>query len=114
MLAELDNAKVFLIDGYPRNVDQANVFVEQTKMPMVILYLDAPDDVILARLMKRGETSGRSDDNEKAIRRRLENAIVNDEPILKTYNACITKIDTNKKLEDIFPKVEAALKDRET
>ncbi|KAI5703927.1 hypothetical protein M8J75_000124 [Diaphorina citri] len=93
MLQELAKAKLFLIDGYPRDKDQADQFVKDTKEPAIILYLDAPDDVILARLVKRGLTSGRPDDKEDAIKKRLIKARENDGPILQAFKSHIAKVN---------------------
>src|SRR6202041_3407758 len=46
----------FLIDGFPRKLDQA-IFFEETVCPSrMTLFLNCPEDVMLARLLKRGET----------------------------------------------------------
>lgn len=111
MLAELPHARAFLIDGYPREKQQADEFVRDAKPPKRILYLDAPDDVIIDRLNKRGKTSGRADDNEDSVRRRLEQAKINDAPILTAYQNEISTINTNKTLAAVFPAVIEALKD---
>lgn len=61
----------FLIDGFPRKMDQA-VFFEQSVCPSkCTIFLDAPEDTMLQRLLERGKTSGRSDDNEESIKKRF-------------------------------------------
>ncbi|KAI9347980.1 adenylate kinase-domain-containing protein [Zopfochytrium polystomum] len=61
----------FLIDGFPRTMDQAVEFERKIGKCTFVLFFDAPDDVLTARLLKRGETSGRADDNLESIQKRL-------------------------------------------
>ncbi len=70
------NAKGFLFDGFPRTSAQANALdqlLELKKAPIVVmLALDVSEEELIKRLLKRGETSGRSDDNnENVIRARI-------------------------------------------
>jgi len=73
-----ENPKVrgFLFDGFPRTSTQAEALdklLDLKKSPIeVMLALDVSEEELVARLVKRGETSGRSDDNnEQVIRARL-------------------------------------------
>ncbi|KAF9581746.1 bifunctional uridylate/adenylate kinase [Lunasporangiospora selenospora] len=76
-IALLENAmlasgqKRFLIDGFPRKMDQALKFEEVVVPSKCTLYFECPEEVMLGRLMKRGETSGRADDNIESIRKRF-------------------------------------------
>ncbi|KAJ3117070.1 hypothetical protein HDU96_007988 [Phlyctochytrium bullatum] len=62
----------FLIDGFPRNMEQAIEFEKTVGRCKFVLFFDAPNDVLTARLLKRGETSGRADDNLESIKKRLD------------------------------------------
>lgn len=63
----------FLIDGFPRNFDNLEgwheVVGESADVKGVLMY-ECPEEVMEARLMERGKTSGRSDDNIDVIRKR--------------------------------------------
>ena len=64
----------FLVDGFPRNFD--NVSGWEAAMTGVaeldgMLQYEAPEGVLVARLLERGKSSGRSDDNEESILKRL-------------------------------------------
>lgn len=68
-------AKGYLLDGFPRTVEQA---VEARKLadtaggtPDAVVYLDAPREVLIERILARAETEGRSDDNEETVKNRL-------------------------------------------
>lgn len=86
------DAKGFLFDGFPRNLAQVRdldrlLDLHKSQINKVIK-LDVPDDVCLARLMKRGETSGRSDDaSEDVNRHRLEIYHAETAPCAEYYDA---------------------------
>jgi len=66
----------FLFDGFPRTAVQAEeldkLLREKNTCIDIMLALDVSEDELIKRLMKRGETSGRSDDtNEQVIRARI-------------------------------------------
>jgi UMP-CMP kinase len=49
------------------------------------LFLDCPESVMEARLLKRGETSGRSDDNAASIRKRFSTYVESTKPVIATF-----------------------------
>lgn len=83
-------AKGFLFDGFPRTVAQAEALdkllvLKKTSISKVIA-LEVVEEELIKRLVKRGETSGRSDDtNEEVIRKRF--AVYKDEtePVADHY-----------------------------
>ena len=75
----------FLIDGFPRKMDQAVKFEETVVPAAFVLFFDAPEDVMLKRLMKRGETSGRSDDNLESIAKRFRTFVETSMPVVDKY-----------------------------
>jgi len=76
-IALLENAmakspsKRFLIDGFPRKMDQAKKFEKTVCKGKFVLFFDCPESVMLERLLKRGKTSGRVDDNIESIKKRF-------------------------------------------
>lgn len=68
----------FIFDGYPRTVNQTEALEEIVKKELnseisVCLSLVVEDEILVNRLLKRGETSGRTDDsNEEIIRTRIQ------------------------------------------
>ncbi|ERE71220.1 endoglin [Cricetulus griseus] len=85
MMAKVDSSSGFLIDGYPREVKQGEEFEQRIGQPSMLLYVDAGADTMTQRLLKRGETSGRVDDNEETIKKRLETYYKATEPVISFY-----------------------------
>ena len=91
--AEVDKnpeAKGFIFDGFPRTKDQAqalDVFIESKNMKInATIALDANDDILVKRLLERGETSGRSDDqDESKIRNRFDEYKLKTAPLKDYY-----------------------------
>lgn len=65
------NPNGFLLDGFPRNINQAasldQLFVELNSEVNLLVSLDIGEDEIIKRILNRGKTSGRSDDNDVNI-----------------------------------------------
>ena len=82
-------AKGFIFDGYPRNTLQAEVldtFLNEMQLPVTVaLALEVEDEILVERILKRGETSGRSDDiSVETIRERIR-VYYENTAILKDY-----------------------------
>lgn len=58
----------------------------QIGQPSLLLYVDAGAETMTQRLLKRGETSGRVDDNEETIKKRLETYYNATEPVIAFYD----------------------------
>lgn len=70
-LESFTDGKGFLLDGFPRTEDQAIALDGLMKLLHLnlsyLLALEVPEDEVVARILNRGKTSGRSDDNDTAI-----------------------------------------------
>ena len=68
--------KGVIFDGFPRTVPQAEalkkMLAERGHEVAAMIELDVPEDELMTRLVKRGLESGRSDDNEETIKKRLD------------------------------------------
>ncbi|KAG0326363.1 bifunctional uridylate/adenylate kinase [Podila humilis] len=91
-IALLENAMLasgqdrFLIDGFPRKMDQALEFERAVVPSKFTLYFECPEQVMLGRLMKRGETSGRADDNIESIKKRFRTFTDTSYPVIEHYS----------------------------
>ena len=70
-----DHAGV-IFDGFPRTIPQAealkNMLAQRSTEVSAVLQLEVPEEMLTERLLNRGKTSGRADDNAETIRKRLE------------------------------------------
>jgi UMP-CMP kinase len=86
MQANLSDSKGrFLIDGFPRKMDQAAFFESSVCHSKCTLFLDCPEDVMKERLLNRGKTSGRSDDNAASIQKRFKTFVETSMPVVDYF-----------------------------
>ena len=108
-LEESDADGGFLLDGFPRTVPQAQwldgVLHENTHDLDAVLLLDAPDDVLMERMLARG----RADDTAEAISRRLELYHTETKPLLDHYAAKLVAIDGVGPVEEVQQRALTAL-----
>ena len=68
--------KGVIFDGFPRTIPQAEalkkMLSERGHKVAAMIELDVPEDELMTRLVKRGQESGRSDDNAETIKKRLD------------------------------------------
>ena len=74
-LDSFKDSKGVIFDGCPRTIAQAEalkkMLSERGQEVSIMLDLDVPEDELMTRLIKRGQESGRADDNEETIKKRL-------------------------------------------
>ncbi|XP_078281886.1 adenylate kinase isoenzyme 5-like isoform X1 [Rhinoraja longicauda] len=111
MIAKADVSKGFLIDGYPREVKQGEEFEKKIGPPSLLLYIDAGKETMVKRLLERGKTSGRADDNEETITKRLETYYKATEPVINYYQnrKIVRKINAEGTVDEVFAQVATAL-----
>jgi adenylate kinase len=70
------NPNGYLFDGYPRTISQAqfldNSLATQGYSITAVIDLDVEDDVLIKRILYRGQMLGRADDNEATARKRIK------------------------------------------
>ncbi|XXQ39455.1 Nucleoside diphosphate kinase-like domain-containing protein [Plasmodiophora brassicae] len=101
----------FLIDGFPRRLDQAFLFEKRIAKCDLVLYFDAPDEVLVQRLLDRGKSSGRSDDNTSTIQKRLATFHQESVPAVQHYQQFgkVAKIDAVRSKDAVFTDVKRVL-----
>ena len=69
------DSKGVIFDGFPRTIAQAEalkqMLADRGQEVSVMLDLEVPEEELMTRLIKRGKDSGRADDNEETIKKRL-------------------------------------------
>jgi adenylate kinase len=114
-LAQEDCLRGFLLDGYPRTLEQ--VFELTDMLGAVGLGLDrvvelvVQIDEVVDRLVKRAAAQGRSDDTEAVIRRRLEIYFEQTAPLIATYETqgLLLRVDGLGAVDEVTGRVCAAL-----
>ena len=99
---------LLLIDGFPRNFDNMREWrrlMPDTAQEICTLVYDCPEAESERRILSRGESSGRSDDNVYALRRRLESFRVDTKPVLQKLRqdgVKVTVIDGNQSVAEVW------------
>lgn len=75
----------FLIDGFPRQMDQALAFEKTVGPCSLVLFYDCSEALLEQRLLKRAETSGRADDNIETIKKRFHTFVETSYPVIQHY-----------------------------
>lgn len=79
----------FLFDGYPRTVKQAEILDDMMKKFNMnlsgVLSLEVPEEMLIERMLERGKTSGRADDNLESIKHRFVEYEAKTRPVLDFY-----------------------------
>lgn len=83
------DSKGVIFDGFPRTIAQAEalkkMLAERKQEVNIMLDLEVPEDELMTRLIKRGKESGRADDNEETIKKRLTVYHTQTAPLIDWY-----------------------------
>lgn len=114
-LAEADAEGGFLLDGYPRTVDQVRELDEflagHHAALDAVIELVADPDVVVERLRKRAADQGRSDDDETVVRHRLDVYREQTEPLIDIYDGrgLLIAIDALGPIDEVTARITSAL-----
>ena len=105
----------FLLDGFPRNNDnleQWNKIVGKSIKLKFVIFLNCSEKIMVERVLKRGETSGRADDNKETVKKRIK--VYNEQtlPVIKYYEKLkiVNEIDSSKTPDQVFSAVKKLFK----
>ncbi|CEF69593.1 Adenylate kinase isoenzyme 1 [Strongyloides ratti] len=104
-------SKGFLIDGYPREIIQGEKFESEIQEAKTVIYFEVAESTLVKRLLYRAQTSGRADDNEETIKKRITTFNQSTAPVVDYYEkkGKLLKINAEGSVDDIFTKVSAHL-----
>ena len=114
-LSEPDTARGFVLDGFPRNLDQAEaldaMLAEIGKSLDAVLFFDLSDEVALERLLARARDEGREDDTPEVIERRLAIYHEQTEPVVERYRAAgkLVPLHAERSIADVAAEIGDAL-----
>ena len=117
-LAEPDALNGFLLDGYPRTIDQVrelDEFLQSHGTALdAVVELVADPDVVVDRLRKRALEQGRADDDEAVVRHRLDVYRQQTEPLVDVYDGrgVLVAIDALGDIDDVTARIVEALSGR--
>ncbi len=117
-LSQPDAAAGFLLDGYPRTIDQVRAldeFLAEHGASMdAVVELVAEPDIVVERLKKRALDQGRADDDEAVVRHRLEVYAAQTAPLIGVYaeRGQLAKVDGIGEIADVTERIESALSAR--
>ncbi|MGZ3959028.1 MAG: adenylate kinase family protein, partial [Flavisolibacter sp.] len=110
------DAKGFLFDGFPRTIAQAEALDKLLALKKTgickVLALEVTEDELVKRLVKRGETSGRTDDTDEQIIRKRFHVYKNEtEPVAEYYkrHQKLERLQGEGSVSDIFDKLSSCI-----
>ena len=114
----LDNRRGFVLDGFPRNVSQAEALAELLSDPEraleAVVLLEVPHDELVQRLTRRAAEQGRTDDDPETVRRRLAVYAEETEPLIGYYRSegLLVPVDGVGEVDEVAQRVRAGLSRR--
>lgn len=114
-LSQPDAADGFLLDGYPRTIDQVRALdeylAEHNASMDAVVELVAEPDIVVERLKKRAIDQGRADDDEAVVRHRLEVYAEQTAPLIDVYEArgVLSKVDGIGEITEVTDRIESQL-----
>ena len=106
----------YIFDGYPRNTHQAesldSILAKRKESVTHLIALDVDDEEIVTRILSRGKTSGRADDNDESIiRNRIAVYKSETEPVFEYYNklGLSHKLNGIGSIEEVFERITNCL-----
>ncbi len=114
-LGEHDAAGGFVLDGFPRNLSQADaldtMLAEIGRELDTVLFFDLADDIATERMLGRARDEGRSDDSPEVIARRLALYHEQTEPVIEHYRATgrLTRLHAERSIDSVYAEVSESL-----
>ena len=105
-----------IFDGFPRTIPQAEaldkMLQERGEEVSVVIGLEVDDDELVKRIVARGKTSGRADDNEETAKKRLDTYYAQTLPLKDFYitQGKYAKIHGMGSIDDIYDNISKAIK----
>lgn len=107
--------KGVIFDGFPRTIAQAealnSMLAERGQEVSTVIGLEVNDEELIKRIIARGKTSGRADDNEETAKKRLDTYYSQTMPLKDFYikEGKYAKIDGVGSIDDIYSNIRAAI-----
>lgn len=115
ILDSSNRGKIILLDGFPRNFENYEVWKTEMGVEKVefkfLLFFECSNQTLESRILERAKSSGRSDDNPEALKKRIITFEKETKPILEIFEKerKVVRIDAEVGKEEIFESVIKAL-----
>ncbi|KAH7706573.1 Protein F40F8.1 [Aphelenchoides avenae] len=114
MIACGQDARGFLVDGFPRNQDNLDGWVRQMSdksLVHFVLFLTAPTEICVQRCLNRGQ--GRTDDNEESLNKRILTYNSHTMPIIQHYEkqGIVRSIDGSRHPDEVYADITKVFTD---
>ena len=107
---KIESSNGILLDGYPRELNQAIKFEQQVAPCTLVIYLECTDDLMTERLLGRAKSSGRVDDNEETIKIRLKTFHQHTDLLLDHFkDKNLVIINGLQAPDDVFKEISSAI-----
>jgi adenylate kinase len=117
-LAQPDVANGFILDGYPRNIGQAEALdglLKRLEQPVdEALQIDIDVEMVVARIAKRAAEEDRSDDTEETVRKRMEIYAAQTAPVVDYYGqkGVLSRVLGEGSIEEVSQRIKGILQVR--
>lgn len=117
-LSEPDAKIGFILDGYPRNLAQAeslDELLERMGQPVdEALLIDVDIERVISRIARRAAEEGRSDDTEEVVRHRMDVYEEQTAPVAEYYarRGLLSRVLGEGSIEEVFQRMKGVLKTR--
>ena len=110
-VADSKRFPILILDGFPRTVEQAKLLSNYLNISQVI-YFKCEKETLVKRIVNRGKTSGRADDNEETAQNRITTFFSETLPVLDYYNQrdLVVEINAEESVEEVWAAVQNVLK----
>ena len=114
-LSQPDAVEGFVLDGFPRNLAQAEALDEMLggigRGLDAILFFDLPDDVATERMLRRAADENRPDDTPEVIARRLQIYHDETEPIVEHYRVTgkLVPLHAGRSIDEVWSEISDSL-----
>lgn len=107
--------KGIIFDGFPRNLYQAQmldrIFYKKEMRINLVVSIDVDEDELIRRVLERGKTSGRTDDNAEVMHNRLLVYVGQTRPVIDYYRRKkrLVEISGNRPVDEVAASIDLAI-----